>query len=338
MKVYFFLLGQNNSTTSFSNLMFAHALINKGYDVDIITSLEEKYARLQDCKASIIFFQKIVQCPAHTSKAISHLKGKVFLCHIDDDFQDMQNAEHINTLQLTDLILVGTNRHKEVLKNFTTQPVETISCLLDQANYPYTPANAKHNHPLIIGWQQSCADAYIQDLLSIRRPLLDLYYQYGFTLNLFGWHMGVDYRDLSGSVRDAFPFAHFIPYEPMDSYIRHIIPQVSQSDIFILPYIDIPDRIGKSGFSLKRMMHLGLPIVASATEHHRTLIDHNVSGFLAHTENDWYYYLEWLLVDASLRLDFSQAAHHKMATYYHEDAVITRFITNVSKHFSPFQK
>lgn len=336
MKGYFFLLGNGNSTTSISNKMFANSLIKYGYNIEIIYDLEEKFNILNNCDADIIFFQKTIQCPAHISKNLSHLKGKVFLCHIDDDFQDMKNTAHINTLKFTDLILVGTEAHKKSLSSYTTQPIETISCLLDDENYKYIPCDSKNNEPLIISWQQSCADAYIRDLLSISNPLIELHKKYNFTLNLYGWHMGIDYKDLSAPVKSALPFANFIPYMPYTEYVKKIIPQISKSDIFLSPYIDIPERIGKSGFSLKRIMLLGIPVVCSATNHYKTLISDGVDGFLASDESQWYNKIENLILDKDLRSKFSSQSHLKMLTYYNERAVINKFISSVSKHYSNF--
>lgn len=332
MKGYFFLLNNNNSTTLFSNKLIANSLIKKGYDIKIITNLDEKFNILNNCDADIIFFQKTIQCPAHTSKYISNLKNKVFLCHIDDDFQDMNNIEHINTLKVTDLVLVGTEQHKQELSHFTSTPIETISCLLDFENYPYMSPFKKNNIPLIIGWQQSCADAYIKDLLSISKPIIELHKKYNFIFNLYGWHMGIDYKDLSFPVRKVFPFANFIPFQPMTEYIKNIVPEISKSDIFIVPYVNIPDRIGKSGFSLKRIMLLGIPIVASNTNHNSTIIENGINGFLANSENEWYSSLEQLILNEKLRFDFSSRSRLKMEKYYSDEAVMSNFITAVKKH------
>ncbi len=336
MKVYFFVLGSGNSTTSYSNRMFAKGLMQKGYSVEIVETLQDKYSILEKVNSGIIFFQKTIQCPAHISKAFKHLKGKVFLVHIDDDFQDMKNAEHIHTLDSTDLILVGTAQHKEALKHYTSTPVETISCLLDIENYPFSDPIHKNNMPLIISWQQSCADAYTKDLLSIASPLSALFQKYNFQLDLYGWHLGKDYPDRSNSVREALPFANFIEYQPMTKYLTHIIPRLSQSDIFIMPYIDIPERWGKSGFSLKRIMLLGIPIAATATLHHQDLIKHQFNGLLAVSLDEWYSNIEKLILDVNLRSRLAQNARNKMDSEYHFDQVMDNFISNVKKHCKYF--
>ena len=336
MKGYFFLLDKKNSTTTFSDLLFAKSLIKLGYNIDIVYNLDEKLSILNNCDADIIFFQKTIQCPAHTSKYISKLKNKVFLCHIDDDFQDMKSIEHINTLKISDLILVGTELHKKSLQSYVSTPIDTISCLLDDKNYPYTSPRENLTPVPIISWQQSCADAYVNDLLSISSSLIKLHEKYNYTLNLYGWHMGIDYPDLSKPVRETFPWANLIPYEPMEKYLINIVPKISKSDIFILPYINIPDRIGKSGFSLKRIMLLGIPVVASCTDHNKSIINDGIDGFLASSETEWYNKIEALILDKNLRFNFSKLANLKMNTDYNEDIIIDKFINNVKKYFNKF--
>ena len=58
MKGYFFLLDKKNSTTTFSDLLFAKSLIKLGYNIDIVYNLDEKLSILNNCDADIIFFQK----------------------------------------------------------------------------------------------------------------------------------------------------------------------------------------------------------------------------------------------------------------------------------------
>lgn len=338
MKGYFFLLNKKNSTTTFSDLLFAKTLIKLGYNIEIIYNLDDKLSILKNCDADIIFFQKTIQCPAHTSKYISHLKNKTFLCHIDDDFQDMSSTEHINTLKVTDLILVGTEAHKNILKNYVSTPTETISCLLDFENYKYNSPRDNILPTPVISWQQSCADAYVNDLLSIAEPLIDLHKKYNYQLNLYGWHMGIDYRDLSEPIKKTFPWANLIPYQPMEKYITNIIPQISKSDIFILPYIDVPDRIGKSGFSLKRIMLLGIPVVASSTAHNKTIINNGVDGFLSSSKDEWYNNINKLISNRDLRFKISKAAHDKIENYYSEEIIIKKFIDNVFKYFPSFKR
>lgn len=336
MKCYFFLLKSKTSTTTFSNNLFANALKKRGYNITIVYDLDEKISILNDCDADIIFFQKTIQCSAHTSKYIKNLKGRVFLCHIDDDFLDMNSSEHINTLNVTDLILVGNESHKRALKSYTKTPVETINHLLDFENYDFLSPLDRKNSPLIISWQQAWADAYVNDLLSISDCINKLHAKYNFTLNLYGWHMGIDYRDLSLPIRREFPYANLIPYQPREGFNKNIIPQLRKSDIYICPYINIPDRIGKSAFGLKRIMLLGIPVIASNTEHHQTLINDTINGFLASSNFEWYNKLETLIKDEKIRYDFALKSKLNIDNNYNEEVSINKFINNIEKYFPQF--
>ena len=48
------------------------------------------------------------------------------------------------------------------------------------------------------------------------------------------------------------------------------------------------------------------------------------------------YKIENLILDKDLRSKFSSQSHLKMLTYYNERAVINKFISSVSKHYSNF--
>lgn len=336
LKAYFFLIPSGNSTTTYSNRLFADALKKLGYDIHIIFDLKEKYNILENPDCDAIFFQKTIQCPAHTKKHIQHLKNKIKLIHIDDDFHDMKSIEKLETIKMTDLILVGTHSHKEVLKEYTDVPIEVISCMIDFENYTYVKAKDKFNKPLIISWQQACADAYVNDLLMIAEPLIRIHEKYNTRLQLYGWHMGKDYRDLRYKITEKLPFAELIEYEPFSGYLTNIVPRIVNSDIFIMPYIKDNSRLGKSGFGLKRLMYSGLPIVASDTQHHRTLIKNGINGFLADTEEQWYKYMELLTISQSLRKSFSIKSRNIIEREYSNDKVIKHFIDVINRHYYIF--
>ena len=336
MKSYFFLIPSGNSTTTYSNNLFAKELMKLGYNIEIIFDTEKKYNILNNPDCDVIFFQKTIQCPAHTKKHINHLKGRVKLIHIDDDFHDMTSKEKIETIKMTDLILVGTTKHQEELKQYTDAPVETISCMIDFENYSYISPNNKSNNPLIISWQQACADAYVDDLLMIYEPLIKIHDKYKTNLNLYGWHFGKDYRDLRYKVKEKLPFANLIEYQPISKYLTNIVPEIIQSDIFIMPYTNNKSRLGKSGFGLKRLMYTGLPVIASNTEHHRTLITNGYNGYLANTPDQWYQYIESLITNKRLRKKFSDRSKRLIEHNYSNDKVIKHFINVVNKHFNLF--
>ncbi|WP_458787220.1 glycosyltransferase, partial [Vallitalea sediminicola] len=277
-----------------------------------------------------------IQCPAHTKKYIEHLKGKVNLIHIDNDFQDMNKNDKLETIKISDLVIVCTTQHKKALKEFTNAPIEVVSCMIDFENYNYIPISQKTNNPLIISWQQACADAYTNDLLMIADSLFRIHKNYNTELHLYGWHMGKDYPDQRREVSKKLPFATFIEYQPLTKYFTDIVPKIALSDVFIMPYIKHKGRWGKSAFGLKRLMLLGLPIVASDTEHHRTLIKNGENGFLANTSQQWYKNLESLITSTELRETFATKSKEFIETEYSNHKLIREFINAVNKHILIF--
>ena len=178
----------------------------------------------------------------------------MFLCHIDDDFEGMNEEVYKKTLEISDLILVGNKAHAKNLSNYINTPVEVIVAISDFENYKFISINQKNNKNIVISWQQNLADVYVEDLRSISKPLNEIYKKYNIDLRLYGWHEGKHYgvQDKRGVVKEFLPFAKFISFQPIKLYLKNIVPEISMSDIGIIPYIDSINRCGKSGCSLKK--------------------------------------------------------------------------------------
>lgn len=329
--IYFFLINDENSITTYSGRLFANGMRYAGFEVKIIDNDQEKTALLATIKNGTIIFQKCSN-QQHQAAQISHLKGKVSLIHIDDDWMDMNNKGHLETLQMTDLILVGSKEHQKALAQFTKTPCVQIRALPDFKNFPYLPFAQRSNNPLIISWQQSCADGYINDLLSIAQSLIELKKCYDFRLCLFGWHLGIGYPDLRARVVNSLPFAELIAYVPLARYFSEIVPEISHSDIFIVPYVDQPSRQGKGGFGTKRVMMLGVPVIGSAVGPNLEIIEDGVTGYLARNESEWKEKLEQLLWEPNLRQKFSENARHLMETDYSYENCLKIFIQAINPY------
>ncbi len=307
--------------------------------MDIIQDLAKKKAVLTVPDCDMIFFQKTVY-PGHGYNDIKHLKEKVKLVHIDDDFLGMNDLNHLNTLKISDLILVANQHHAELLKNYTATAVEAIYGFSDFENFPYTAFKERMNDPLIICWQQNLADVYIDDLLLIKDALIQLHQIYQFRLQLYGWHKGEHYGcpDNRPLVQKMIPFAELIPFQPYQEYLKNLIPQIAHSDIALAPYIDIPDRYGKGGFGLKGTMLLGVPVVASNFGIYRDMITDGMTGFLAKNVQEWFTKIEKLILKETLREQFSMAAKHRMETIYGYQACLEKFLQALGKHFAEFKR
>ncbi|WP_304941792.1 glycosyltransferase [Vallitalea guaymasensis] len=338
MNIKFFLSNNDLAPTTISGKLYANALIKRGYDIEVVQKSNRKLDILNKLSCNMILFQKTFD-KGHSYNEVRHLKGKVHLVYIDDDFLGMNDKNHINTLNVADLILVGNKQHEALMHKYTKTPVETITSINDFENYRYIPFETRNNNPLIISWQQSLADVYISDLLSIKYPLINLHKEYGIRLQLYGWHEGKHYGkpDNRRFVSKYFPFAEFISFMPYDSYIKHIVPKIAMTDIFIVPYLDIPDRYGKAGFGLKRIMMLGVPVIVSDIGIHKEIIQDGVNGYIATTADEWYQKLKELITQSELRKKFSLTSRNLIDTKYSYDNCVNIFIDAIKKYIPDFK-
>lgn len=337
MRIKFFLSSNNLAPTTISGKLFAKALMEFKYDVEIVQDLNRKRQILKNQECDVIIFQKTI-CYGHSYEDVKHLRGKVYLIYIDDDFLCMKDWNHMKTLRNSDLILVGNKQHADKMYLYTTTPVEIITSIHDFENYPYKPFKERNNNPLIIGWQQSLADVYVDDLLSIKNSLISIHNEYNVRLQLYGWHEGKHYNkpDNRELVREHLPFAEFISFLPYNRYVKEIVPQISLSDIFIVPYLNISDRYGKSGFGLKRIMMLGVPVIVSEIGIHKELVKDGINGFVAESESEWYEKLKILIDNCRLRRRFSLIGRKMMVSKYSYDKCVDIFVNAIKKHIKDF--
>jgi len=338
VKIKFFLSDNEMAPTTISGKLFADAIKKAGYEVEIVQDTAKKKEILAYPNCDTIFFQKTIY-PGHGYEDIKHLKGKVCLIHIDDDFLGMNQAAHINTLNISDLVLVANRKHAQLLKEYMGAPVEAIVHIPDFEHYPYTAFQDRKNNPLIICWQQNLADAYVDDLLMIKEPITSIHEKYKIELHLYGWHEGRHYNwpDKSLPIREAFPFARLFPYQPLTVYFNEYVPRIAKSDICIAPYINIPDRYGKSAFGLKSTMMLGVPVIASDFGVHQELILDGINGYLASTTEEWYEKLEKLILNPEVREEFSYRGRDIMEMEYSYENCSNRLLKALRKHLSIFK-
>ena len=269
-----------------SKIYFTPLLDQKTIDAEKVKEIIEK----ED--ADIIIFQKKI-LPGHKYQDIYKLKGKVFLCHIDDDFEGMNEEVYKKTLEISDLILVGNKAHAKNLSNYINTPVEVIVAISDFENYKFISINQKNNKNIVISWQ-----------------------------------------DKRGVVKEFLPFAKFISFQPIKLYLKNIVPEISMSDIGIIPYIDSINRCGKSGCSLKKMMMMGIPMIVSDLPNNREIIENGINGFLASGDEDWYEKLELLINKNDLREEIAINARRKLEQKFSYENTVDIFINAIRRHFA----
>jgi glycosyltransferase involved in cell wall biosynthesis len=323
--IYFFLLKDNNTPTTYSGKLFARGLKSAGYPVSVVQNDDKKKSILKTIKSGTIIFQKCLH-PLHQADRIRHLKGSVGLVHIDDDYVQMDRAAHIQTLEVTDLILVVSPIHRKLLSALVRTPCSVVRTITDLRQFTYLPHHLRTNKPPIIAWQQSHADLYVKDLLEIAKPLTDLYKRIPYRLRLFGWHLGKDSADRRALVAHHLPFAEFIPSVPIKNFFTDIVPQLQQANAFIVPYRDTPRSWAKGAFALRQVMALGVPVVVSNIGIHPRIIRDGFNGELASTHRDWLNKLYRVITDFEYGKKLSMNGRQTIESEYSEKTCIEIFI------------
>jgi glycosyltransferase involved in cell wall biosynthesis len=102
--------------------------------------------------------------------------------------------------------------------------------------------------------------------------------------------------------------------------------ELQKFDIGIMPLEDNDWNRGKCGFKLIQYMAVGAAAVASPVGVNQEIVQHNETGFLAETTEDWQERLASLIEDERLRAQMGQSARHRVETCYSVEAVLPSLI------------
>lgn len=143
----------------------------------------------------------------------------------------------------------------------------------------YSPLNIKEKEKeIVIVWIGSPGNA--KYLYLIKDVLIELSKKYNFILKVIGAKIkieGVKIREVKWSKSSE-------------------ISELYSSDIGIMPLENSLWEKGKCGFKLIQYMGCSLPVVASDSPANNEIINDKKNGFITKDMNDWYNYLEFLII------------------------------------------
>jgi glycosyltransferase involved in cell wall biosynthesis len=99
-----------------------------------------------------------------------------------------------------------------------------------------------------------------------------------------------------------------------------------QFDIGIMPLIDSLFERGKCGFKIIQYMASSLPVVASPVGANRSIVLHDVTGFLASTDGEWIKCLSLLCSDQDLRQKMGKEGMRRADELYSLKVAYPRFV------------
>ncbi len=206
---------------------------------------------------------------SNANKFIANLKGKyksIFL---------MKKADHVITC--TPYLDEFVRKHN----SRTTDISSTINTDKYKAKKIYSLINGK----IVLGWSGSHTTSKYLYLLE---PVFRQLKKEGFLFKLMV--MGDDTFRLEGIEVEALPWKESYEVEVIRTF-----------DIGLYPLPDEPWVYGKSGLKALQYMAAGVPTIATSISTNFRIIENDVNGFLAISNEEWINYIKKLILDETLR-------------------------------------
>jgi len=188
--------------------------------------------------------------------------------------------------------------------------VEILPSVLDVTRYK-TGLNKKRDIP-VIGWIGSpSTQKYLLEIKNVLQRVCEI---------------GPARLILVGAMPDILEVFSEIQVEVINWEEETEAGLVSGFDIGIMPLSDNPWERGKCGYKLLQYMACGLPSVASPVGVNCHIIENNVNGYLAKTEQEWETSLLKLIHSSDLRRQLGIAGRLKVETEYSLQSQTNRLI------------
>ncbi len=204
-------------------------------------------------------------------------------------------------------VIVGNRRLAEWAQQSNAH-VTLIPTAVDLYKYADAPTTAAHS-PIVIGWIGTPSTANYLRMLEL--PLRALRQRHAFTLKVIG---APDFQ--MGGVDVC---AHGWDESRESADLRSF-------DIGIMPVRDDEWGRGKSAFKLIQYLAAGVPAVASAVGANCDVVQDNVNGFLAVSDDEWLSKLSLLIEQPTLRARFAAAGRPLIEQQYSLQANAPRFV------------
>lgn len=265
-------------------------------------------------KADLVWLEKEMFpfLPAFAEKLLEYIGTPVVVDYDDAIFHNYDRNSNIfirkilgakiaHVMKAADCVLSGNNYLADYAKKANSQVVQTLPTVVDTTRYEVkNPEITELNDaPVVIGWIGSPTTLrYLEQLLPVIEKLSKVY---NIQIKVVG---GVLTSDFDGEV------IHEAWSEKTETN------SVRSFDIGVMPLEKDDWEKGKCAYKLIQYMACAVPAVATKYGANIDVIQHGKTGFLASSNEDWYNYLEKLIVDKSLRVSMGTAGRKRVEKYY----------------------
>ena len=190
----------------------------------------------------------------------------------------MSNAAHIIT---------GSTYLYKYAKQFTDEVIK-IPTVIDINKY--SAKDFTNNNDFVIGWVGSYyTSQYVVDLF----PALDKFTaKYNVKIRLMGFNKAL----LPISLKDRV--------EIIEWNEKTEVEEIAKFTVGIAPLHNTPFARGKCAFKSVQYLACGIPFVTSPIEANAETVAHDVNGFHAKTNDEWFKYLEYFYLNRDKVIEF----------------------------------
>ena len=194
------------------------------------------------------------------------------------------------------VVTCGNDYLAERARSAGARAVEIIPTVIDLDRYTVSIPAARER--IVVGWIGS--PSTVRYLEFVAPALLALSAEYAVQLRVIGAQFVSP-----GLEVDCRPWSE-----------ESEVIEIQRFDIGIMPLNDSPWERGKCGYKLIQYMACGLPVVASPVGVNRNIVEHEVSGYLATTSDDWLTALRALSADAETRRAMGMRGRSTVEQHY----------------------
>jgi len=259
-------------------------------------------------QSDVLFIQKRT-LPIWVLNLLVHLNPRIIYDFDDAIFLQPAHKDCLDEMLKRAKVVIAGNEYLASYARKYQSPVVVIPTVVDTDRYkPAVSASRSGGERIVLGWIGSDPNA---DGLELLLPVFQwLERRYG---------SGLLVRMIAGKNWRANPS---VPIEYVPWRLETSLSELQRLDIGLAPLKDTEWNRGKCGLKLIQYMAVGIPAVASPVGVQSQIVEHNRSGFLASSLEDWRSALVSLIEDKLLRLQMGNEARRRAETYFSVRAVM----------------
>lgn len=225
--------------------------------------------------------------------------------------------------RMADAVIVSSHKQVEWARQYNKN-VHLIHISLDSSVYKkFTKGYSSSQEPLTIGWIGTAHNHMLnlEILASVFKKLLPII-SVPFTFVLIGAFKNPKVYDLFQRIPSLdVRFIDALDYADPASAPK----EIQKFDIGVVPQIDETEwNKAKTSMKILEYMACGVATIASASGELPYIIEDDVNGCLAATEEEWVEKLALLLIDHALRERLGRAGQKTVQERYSFDAIVSR--------------